>query len=82
LISDCSSSSLSSSKSESENDIVTVSDNVMYDDSFPTPGFSLPVPPPPPFFQPNNNNIYVSYTPQIDGLCVCAFSQSVNISLF
>jgi hypothetical protein len=68
LISDTSFSSLSSSKPESEtNDIVTVSDNVVHDDNFPTPAFSLPVPPPPPpSFQSNNNNNYKSDIPKPD----------------
>jgi hypothetical protein len=56
-------SSSFSSKSESETDVVTISDNIVYDDSFPNPAFSLPAPPPPPSFQ-LNNNIYKSDIPK------------------
>jgi hypothetical protein len=34
------SSSFSSSKSESETDVVTVSDNVVHDGNFPNPAFT------------------------------------------
>jgi hypothetical protein len=59
------SSTFPSSKSESETDVVSVSDNVVHDDRFSNPAFSLPTPPPP-SFQLNNNNIYKSGIPKQD----------------
>jgi hypothetical protein len=58
-------SSFFTSNPELEIDVVTISDNVVHNDSFPNPTFTFSTPFPPPFFQPNNN-MFKSNIPKQD----------------
>jgi hypothetical protein len=81
-MSDSSSSSVPSWKSECEtNDIVTISYNVIDHNTFTPFVSSLPASPPPPAFQPNNNNIYKPDIPKPDPTKVKKLAFNVITSL-